>query len=75
MKNTLLTLLLTLCGVGAWAQKHSTLAKPRVINHPVIEYCPHWIAMNDNEKTQEATIIRVYLHKHTNYTCSVADKA
>lgn len=75
MKNTLLTLLLTLCVVGAWAQKHSTLAKPRVINHPVIEYCPHWIAMNDIELTQEATIIRGYLHNHPNYTCSVADNA
>lgn len=31
--------------------------------------------MNDIELTQEATIIRGYLHNHPNYTCSVADNA
>ena len=75
MKNSLFTFFLMLCVVCGWAQKHSTLAKPRVIKHPVIEYCPNWIAMDKIELTREATVIRGYLRNLPNYTCSVADNA
>ena len=75
MKKPLFTFFLTLCAVCVWSQKPNTLVKPRVIKHPVIEYCPNWIAMDKIELTKEATVIRGYLRNLPNYTCSVADNA